>query len=598
MRPRRVDALCKGRAAGIQEGALVHVHAGEAVALEARLTGAEVLSDGVCAEGPRVAGTWGGTLVDVLASVAVRRESSLAGASVGPDGVETGGVDMARVVFTLVHVNAVHALGRAVVANTAGAAEGAVRVGALLVRPAGVVHFHALVYVLTQSLVEQREPRLAQAGEGTLAVHARGSVSAASVVNETLIYVAALRCSISRISNLAGALVGAGEVDAQGLGVALLGERALVHIPAGQTISLEPRCALTGEGAGRICADCVGAATSCRALVRVVALGVVKDKAKPTVAVEGASGVDAGGGRRADAGRCTLVDVLALSPVSRETPQTGALVASQPVDANGIGVALIVSTALVYVCAGQAVPSEAGVAGALVGAHGVGAVCVQTAEVAGTFVDVHAALAIALEAAAARAAVAAGQIPTTLVTKCGGAHPRSLRALVYVEAKVVSIAFVAGVAGADVGAGVVDAGGVPVADSSVGAFVHVGAPEAVTTEAEIALAPSAALGVGADGVCVATPVFFLALIDVQAVGAVSHVSVRADAAVAAQGVVAASLRVAAVELALAFVDVAAQQTVALVAHATCTSEVVLNLQAFSVSMALAARCLTLPWVSH
>lgn len=136
------------------------------------------------------------------------------------------------------------------------------------------------------------------------------------------------------------------------------------------------------------------------------------------------------------------------------------------------------------------------------------------------------------------------------------------------------------------------------ADSLVGAFVHIGALEAVTAEATFALALSSALGVGADGVGVATPVFFLAFVNVQAVGAVSHVSAEADAAVAAQGVVAASLRVTAVELTLAFVNVAAQQTIALVAHATCTSEVVFNLQAFGLSMALAARCLTLPGVRN
>lgn len=84
------------------------------------------------------------------------------------------------------------------------------------------------------------------------------------------------------------------------------------------------------------------------------------------------------------------------------------------------------------------------------------------------------------------------------------------------------------------------------ADSLVGALVHICALEAVTAEATFALALSSALVVGADGVGVATPVFFLAFVNVQAVGAVSHVSAEADAAVAAQGVVAASLRVTAV----------------------------------------------------
>lgn len=44
----------------------------------------------------------------------------------------------------------------------------------------------------------------------------------------------------------------------------------------------------------------------------------------------------------------------------------------------------------------------------------------------------------------------------------------------------------------------------------------------------------------------ATPVFFLAFINVLAVGAVSNVSIEADTAVAAQGVVAVGLWVTAV----------------------------------------------------
>lgn len=39
----------------------------------------------------------------------------------GPDGVEACGIDMARVVFTLVHINTVHVAGRAVVTDLAGA---------------------------------------------------------------------------------------------------------------------------------------------------------------------------------------------------------------------------------------------------------------------------------------------------------------------------------------------------------------------------------------------------------------------------------------------------------------------------------------------
>lgn len=96
----------------------------------------------------------------------------------------------------------------------------------------------------------------------------------------------------------------------------------------------------------------------------------------------------------------------------------------------------------------------------------------------------------------------------------------------------------------------------------------------------------------------ATPIFILALVNVHAVGAVSHVSVEADTAVAAQGVVAVSLGVTAVQLTNAFINVAAQQTIALVAHATCTSEVVINLQAFSLKIAVAACCRTLSSVGN
>lgn len=233
-----------------------------------------------------MAGPCGRTLIDVLALVAVGRESSLAGASVGADGVETRGVDVARVVFTLVHVEAVHVFGRVVVTNAAGALERAVGVLALFVHATGIVRFNALVYILTKSLIDQSETWLAQAREGTLAVDTRGSVSAASIVDETLVDVAALRCPVSRISYLAGAFVGTREIDTKGIRVTLRHERALVHILAGETIAPVPCRALAGEGAGGICTDCVGAATSCHALIQVMALRVVKDKAKTAVTVE------------------------------------------------------------------------------------------------------------------------------------------------------------------------------------------------------------------------------------------------------------------------------------------------------------------------
>lgn len=84
------------------------------------------------------------------------------------------------------------------------------------------------------------------------------------------------------------------------------------------------------------------------------------------------------------------------------------------------------------------------------------------------------------------------------------------------------------------------------ADSLVSAFVNISALETITTEANFTLALSPTLIVGAEGSGMAAPVFFLAFINVLAVGAVSNVSIEADTAVAAQGVVATGLWVTAV----------------------------------------------------
>lgn len=233
-----------------------------------------------------MAGSCGSTLIDILAFVAIRSKSSFTGASVGPDGVETRGIDMARIVFTFVHIDAVNVSGRTVVANTAGALEGPVGVLALFVYSAGIFNFIALIYILTKSLIHQSETWLAQTREGTFAVDTRGFVSAASIVNKTLVYIAALGCPIARISYLARAVVGARKVDTKSVGVTLLHERALIHILAGETIALVACCTHTGEGARGICANCVGAATSFRAFIQVMALRGVKDKASAAVTVE------------------------------------------------------------------------------------------------------------------------------------------------------------------------------------------------------------------------------------------------------------------------------------------------------------------------
>ena len=47
-----------------------------------------------------------------------------------------------------------------------------------------------------------------------------------------------------------------------------------------------------------------------------------------------------------------------------------------------------------------------------------------------------------------------------------------------------------------------------------------------------------------------------------------------------------------------FINVAAQKTIALVAHAARTGEVIFDLQTLGLRVALAACCLAVPWVSN
>lgn len=115
------------------------------------------------------------------------------------------------------------------------------------------------------------------------------------------------------------------------------------------------------------------------------------------------------------------------------------------------------------------------------------------------------------------------------------------------------------------------------ADHLVRAFVNIITLEAVAPEADFTLALSSTLEVSTEGTGMATPIFFLALVNVLAVGAISNISIEADTAVAAQGVVAAGLWVTAVQATETFIDVIAQQTIALVAHAAHTGEVVFDL---------------------
>lgn len=121
MSTRGVDTHGEDRADVIREGALIHIDAGEAITFETLLTGAEEVSYEVGTHCPWVACTHHRTLIYILAMAAICYKTSLTGASVGPDGVEACGIDMARVVFTLVHINTVHVDGRAVVTDPTGA---------------------------------------------------------------------------------------------------------------------------------------------------------------------------------------------------------------------------------------------------------------------------------------------------------------------------------------------------------------------------------------------------------------------------------------------------------------------------------------------
>lgn len=115
------------------------------------------------------------------------------------------------------------------------------------------------------------------------------------------------------------------------------------------------------------------------------------------------------------------------------------------------------------------------------------------------------------------------------------------------------------------------------ADFLVFAFVNIGTLEAITPKANFTCAASPTHAVGAKGVGMATSIIFLAFVNVLALCTISDVSTETETAVTTKGVVAAGLWVTAVEAAQTFIDVTALQAVALVTHAACTGEVVLNL---------------------
>lgn len=130
------------------------------------------------------------------------------------------------------------------------------------------------------------------------------------------------------------------------------------------------------------------------------------------------------------------------------------------------------------------------------------------------------------------------------------------------------------------------------------AFVYIRALEAVPLKPDFTLALSPPLVVGTEGSGIAAPIIFLALVDVLAVGAISNISTEADTAVASQVVVAAGLWVTAVQATETFIDVVAQQSIALVAHAAHAGKVVFHLQTLGLKVALAACCLAVLWVRN
>lgn len=128
-------------------------------------------------------------------------------------------------------------------------------------------------------------------------------------------------------------------------------------------------------------------------------------------------------------------------------------------------------------------------------------------------------------------------------------------------------------------------------------FINISALEAVANKATFTLALSPTLDVSTEGTGMATPIIFLALIDVLTVGAISNISIEADAAVAAWIVVAAGLWVTAVQASDTFIDIVALQTIALVAHLAHTDEVDADRHTLGQRVALAACCFAVIQVS-
>lgn len=185
----------------------------------------------------------------------------------------------------------------------------------MFIEVAWLLHGLALVYILAYGAVDQVEPRRTQTGEGTFTVDTGGFIPAASVVHQTLVHVRALDRPIPGVAYLASAVERARKVGAEGIGVALLCQGALVQVFAGDAVAPVPCPALTGEGAREVGTGGEGATAPDGTLIQVHALGVVKDVARAAVAVERPPGVDARGRSRADIKGGALVDVGALPSI-------------------------------------------------------------------------------------------------------------------------------------------------------------------------------------------------------------------------------------------------------------------------------------------
>lgn len=89
------------------------------------------------------------------------------------------------------------------------------------------------------------------------------------------------------------------------------------------------------------------------------------------------------------------------------------------------------------------------------------------------------------------------------------------------------------------------------------AFINILALKAIAHEADFTFAISPTLSVGTQGIGVAAPIVFFAIVNVLAFGAIPKISTETDTAVAAQVVVAAGFKMAAMQTSFTLIDVTA-----------------------------------------